>query len=66
MLSQEYDAPVSGGSLNCLPLAMAYVPMQRLGSIYSPEQALRKGTLFPELDKPFCGRTISGGDGYAV
>ncbi len=38
------------------PLAMAYVPMQRLESIYDPCQALRKGTLFAALYKPFCGR----------
>ena len=31
-----------------------------LGS-YSPELALTRGTLFPELDKPFQGRTVKGG-----
>lgn len=45
----------------CLPLAMAYVPMQHFGATYAPEAALAKGTLFPELDKPFLGRTIEGG-----
>jgi len=42
-------------------LAMAYVPSQRFGSTYSPDVALSRGTLFPELDKPFCGRTVRGG-----
>lgn len=28
----------------------AYVPMQRLERIYSPCQALKAGTVFPELD----------------
>lgn len=43
-------------------LAMAYVIMQRFSTIYSPEVALAKGTLFPALYKPFRGRTIGGCD----
>lgn len=35
------------------PLAMAYVPMQKLENIYEPGHALKRGTLFPELDKPW-------------
>ena len=35
-------------------LAMAYVLMQpEVKRVYKPEDALRQGTLFPELDKPF-------------
>ena len=44
------------------PPAMAYVPWQELESMYPPETALRQGTLFPELDKPFEGRTIMKGE----
>ena len=33
--------------------AMAYVPWQRFTKPYSPEEGLKKGTLFGELDKPF-------------
>lgn len=41
--------------------AMAYVPFQNAGKLYSPEQALCVGTLFPELNFPFkAGRR--GGD----
>lgn len=47
---------------NTLALAMAYVPMQCLKTIYSPQTALLRGTLFPELDKPFTGR--KGGTTY--
>ncbi len=39
-------------------LAMAYVPMQELNTVYDEEDALCQGTLFPDLDKPFlrgCG-----------
>ena len=42
--------------LKNLPLTMAYVPMQRWGEVYSEPDALQRGTLFPDLDKPFCGK----------
>lgn len=38
-----------------MPLAMAYVPVQKIRYIYEPDNALMQGTLFPELDKPFLG-----------
>ena len=34
-------------------LAMAYVPKQRLTTVYREDKALQNGTLFPDLDKPF-------------
>lgn len=34
-------------------LAMAYVPIQELNTVYTEEDALCQGTLFPDLDKPF-------------
>lgn len=37
-----------------LPLAMAYVPIQTWGDTYAPDRALCRGTLFPQLDLPFC------------
>ena len=42
--------------LRGMPLAMAYVPWQEFGCTYEPMQALRAGTIFPELDKAFYGR----------
>ena len=42
--------------LNDLPLAMAYVPMQQLGTTYESVNALEKGTLFPDLELPFIGK----------
>ncbi len=44
--------------LSSMPIAMAYVPMQRFQELYSPETALRAGTLFKELDKPFLGSEV--------
>ena len=36
-------------------LTMAFVDMQPLESVYETEKALERGTLFPNLDKPFYG-----------
>ena len=36
-----------------LPLAMAWFGDQKYGTTYNPEDALERGTLFPELDKPW-------------
>ena len=44
------DDPLEG-----LAIAMAYVPWQRWNTTYEVEKALCRGTIFPELDKPFCG-----------
>ena len=37
-------------------LAIAYVRWQQLSTVYEPEEAFAKGTIFPCLDKPFYGR----------
>lgn len=38
------------------PLAMSYVPFQgSYDELYNLEKALDRGTIFPELDKPFTG-----------
>ena len=44
--------------LGSLPLAMTYTPMQQWKTTYSAEKGLSRGTIFPELDLPFEGRTI--------
>lgn len=38
------------------PLTMAYVPFQTFTGVYDNATALKNGTLFPELDKPFTGK----------
>lgn len=54
-------AGLSGESPTPLPEkvvpAMAYVPYQQPGKVYSVDHAIEKGTMFPELSKPFlCGK----------
>ncbi|BED92894.1 MAG: spore coat associated protein CotJA [Candidatus Paraimprobicoccus trichonymphae] len=41
-------------------VAMAYVPYQNSRQIYDIEQGFCAGTLFPELDKPFCDCNFEG------
>ena len=41
--------------IDSMPLAMAYVPIQSYGVMYEPDKALCRGTVFPDLDKPFIG-----------
>lgn len=36
-------------------VTMAYIPFQTKSKLYSDEKALRIGTLFEALDKPFLG-----------
>ena len=41
----------------CEPaLAIAYIRWQELEDVYEPMAALKNGTLFPDLNKPFYGR----------
>ena len=44
--------------LGSLPLAMTYTPMQQWKSTYSDAVSLARGTIFPDLDLPFEGKTI--------
>lgn len=42
----------------CMPIAMAYVPWQQWGEVFTGECGLEHGTIFPELVKDFwvsCG-----------
>lgn len=38
-----------------LSLGIAYVPYQKLTTLYEPDKAYSAGTLYPDLDKPFLG-----------
>lgn len=37
---------------------MAYVPWQHFGNVYEPHKGFTRGTIFPDLDKPFEGRCV--------
>lgn len=41
-------------------VAYAYVPWQYFDKSYDPQRALKVGTIFPELDKPFIGSKPGG------
>ena len=43
------DQPDGGGQTP----ALAFVPSQVFGEVYEPEAGFPRGTLFPDLDKPF-------------
>lgn len=45
----------TGIALDCMPVAMAYVPWTRWKNIYEAEKGFRRGTIFQDLDKPFHG-----------
>ena len=45
------------------PLGTVYSPCQEWRNLYSPTNALLRGTLFSELDLPFEGNNCGGGKG---
>ena len=54
MRMQEYTL---NEPIDKFPIAMSYVPWQHFDKLYDDlEKALRVGTIFPELNKPFTGR----------
>lgn len=56
---QQINSKSSLNQIDDFPIAMSYTPWQQFSKTYSHEEALCKGTLFPELDKPFMkGRVI--------
>lgn len=64
-VSPDFLTPVNEntGSPECkipMPsLAMVYSPVQKWGNILPPAKALGEGTLFADLVKPFCGRSVT-------
>lgn len=41
-------------------LGIATVPIQQFGALYEAEKALKRGTVFPDLDLPFFGGDSHG------
>ncbi len=42
-------------------LAMAYIPVQQFDTLFEIEEGFARGTVFPELEKPFMGGGCSCG-----
>ena len=61
-LDESGNGEISAMPLDSLPIAMAYVPMQKWQRLYEPEVALERGTLFSELDLPFIGKAACDND----
>ena len=55
-LSIDVVRVLNGENIDDFPIAMAYVPWQKWNEIYSAEDALEHGTVFPELYLPFKGK----------
>lgn len=45
-------------------LARVYIPFQIMYQVYSPSEALMRGTLFPELFMPYKKRDLEEGRYY--
>lgn len=50
-IEQPCNYPID--DMKDMPIAMAYVPWQQWRMIYEPKEALKRGTIFKELDLPF-------------
>ncbi|NLY54887.1 MAG: spore coat associated protein CotJA [Firmicutes bacterium] len=49
----DKQAQGTTAEMTTMQLGRAYVPFQVLGEMFTPEQALMKGTLFPDLYRPY-------------
>ncbi len=54
-------APEQACSFDTMPLAVPFVQWQTWGNISDPDTALRHGTIFADLDLPFCGSGVRQG-----
>ena len=54
-LDTNYCIPTDYNPQECNVLTMAFVNMQPIETVYETEQGFCKGTIFPNIDKPFYG-----------
>ena len=55
-MNQGFDANSPACNMDQFPVAMAYVrsaDMARWQQVYPVDKAINRGTIFPDLDKPF-------------
>lgn len=50
LVAPQYEIPAMGPEFK---LAEAYVPYQAFQKVYEPMRGLMKGTIFPELYRPY-------------
>lgn len=57
-LNSDYSCVSGFKQSDCanMTIAMAYVPWQQFRNLYDLDRALKVGTIFAELDKPFTGK----------
>jgi len=54
MMKTDYEVKKGNKSeIRNVELAQAYVPFQKMNKLFKPEEGLCKGTIFPELYKPY-------------
>ena len=58
MIDKTNNSKFDDTMLKNLPLTIAFVPYQRCIDSYDEDQALTRGTLYPDLDKPFYGSLL--------
>ncbi len=51
--AEEAAGPMMGQQTQVV--AMAYVPVQQFGTVFEPTEGFQRGTMFPELYKPWLG-----------
>lgn len=59
-LINNHECQMSSGC----KLARAYVPFQILNQVFNQREALQRGTLFPELYKPYVVEDMNTGGKY--
>ena len=55
MITERMESPCGCQTDTVYLPVMAFIQVQNLEAVFEAEQALRCGTLFPELNKPFKG-----------
>ncbi len=54
----DNNGNMDGYNCSNMTVGMAYVPIQEWNRTYGVNEALSRGTQFPELDKPFFGEDM--------
>lgn len=58
LYDSDEDSVLNNVNFDFMTVGMAYVPVQEWNQTYNLNEALSRGTQFPELDKPFLGEVV--------